>query len=122
MKQLSRLFFGVLAVLLMISSVRSQTFEGTIAMEIIMHQNNEQIIPVTISSKGTNTLMEMEMPQVGSVKMFYDHKAGKITSVMEAMNMGMEMGNGNGKMNGKRNGNRIGIGKRNRIKYEKPIQ
>ncbi len=90
MKYFSRFFLGAAVMLFVSTSVFAQAFEGVISMEISSSSSGEKPIPMSISTKGKKSLIQIEAPQ-GSMAMYMDRESEKTTMVMEAQKMGMEM-------------------------------
>ena len=101
MKQHRRIFLGAALVLLFSANAFAQMFEGVITMEITSLRM-EKAMTMVISTKGDRSMAEMQMPQ-GNMKMYIDKAAGKMTTVMESMKMGMEMNLEKAKEIGKEN-------------------
>ncbi|MDP4229424.1 MAG: DUF4412 domain-containing protein [Bacteroidota bacterium] len=70
--------------------VFGQGFEGILKMEISSVKTGDRKMEMTIYSKDTKTMTEMESPQ-GKIKIYADLAADKSTMVMESMKTGMEL-------------------------------
>jgi hypothetical protein len=82
MKHYLRFFLGAILTLLFSTNSFAQGFEGTVSIEVNVTMWGGQPIPVTMSSKGAKSVMEMSMPMMGSMKMYIDRLAGKMITVM----------------------------------------
>lgn len=68
-------------------------FEGVISMQAIVAQIGDQAIPITISTRGEKTLMEMSIP-MGTMKIIMDRAAGKMTTIMGQNGMQRDINSG----------------------------
>ncbi|HET9136841.1 MAG TPA: DUF4412 domain-containing protein [Candidatus Kapabacteria bacterium] len=91
MKQITRVFASIVALILLSSTLRAATAEGTITMTMTSPQLGGKEVPVTVNVKGDKAMIQMDVPQAGSIKVFSDNTTGKTVFVMEAMKMGFEM-------------------------------
>ncbi|MEP7235008.1 MAG: DUF4412 domain-containing protein [Ignavibacteriota bacterium] len=89
MKRNLKLYLVLVAVLSVSTAAFCQPFEGNINMQITSAKM-AQPISLAISTKGDKTAMQMDMPQ-GSIKVYFDKAAGKMTTVMGKMGMQMDI-------------------------------
>jgi hypothetical protein len=71
--------------------IRAQAFEGVVTWEMSIPMLGDQKIPVTINLKGDKTMTTMDIPMQGTMKMYGDKAAKKMTMVQEAQKSGMEI-------------------------------
>ena len=90
MKFLFRFCIVTLSVFLVSASSFAQSFEGTISMEVSSQSMGDKPIPMTISTKGDKSAIQIDAPQ-GSMTMIMDRSTDKMTMIMAAQKMGMEM-------------------------------
>jgi hypothetical protein len=82
----------VLAAIVIPSLSRAQGFEGVVTNNITVPMLGDQKIPVIVSSKGNKTLIAMDVPMQGNVRLFLDKTSpNKIVVVMDAQKSGIEM-------------------------------
>lgn len=90
MKYLLRFSSGALVALLISVNSFAQAFEGVITMEVSASSFGEKSIPMSISTKGEKSVIQIEVPQ-GNMAMYMDRASDKMTMVMAAQKMGMKM-------------------------------
>ena len=90
MKYLSRFFLGATLTFFVSANSFAQAFEGTISMEVSAASFGDKPIPMSMSTKGEKSLIQIEIPQ-GNMAMYIDRASNKMTMVMAAQKMGMEM-------------------------------
>jgi len=73
------------------SLIHAQEFEGVVTNTMQVPMLGDQKIPITVNQKGGKTMVAMDVPVQGNVKMFLDKATNKITIVMEAQKQGIEM-------------------------------
>ena len=84
--------FFLFAAFIAVTSVNTLAtgFEGVISMQAVVAQMGDQAIPITISTKGEKTLMEMSIP-MGTMKIIMDRETGKMTTIMGQNGMQRDM-------------------------------
>jgi len=86
MKQRTSFFLSA-AILLLFSANAFAQFEGTISMETSSPMAGDKKMPMTISTKGDKSLIQIESPQ-GHMAMYNDRSTNMITMVMAERKMG----------------------------------
>ncbi len=72
-------------------SANAQNFEGVITMQMIVPQLGPDKVPMVITSKGDKSVMEMTIPQQGTMMTYTNRTTQKMVMVMAAMKMGFEI-------------------------------
>ena len=72
-------------------SANAQNFEGVITMQMIVPQLGADKVPMVITSKAEKSVMEMTIPNQGTMMMYTNRATQKMVMVMAAMKMGYEI-------------------------------
>lgn len=92
MRIIQKSFFAVLILAAILPSViRAQGFEGIVTWETSVPLFGDQKIVMTVSIKGDKSVTYSDIPNMGSMKTYYNKKANTSTIVYEAQKRGMEM-------------------------------
>lgn len=91
MKQFIRVCMLAMVGMVLSISANAQSFEGVITMQMIVPQLGADKVPMVITSKGDKSVMEMTIPQQGTMTTYTNRTTQKMVMVMAAMKMGFEV-------------------------------
>ena len=71
--------------------LRAQPFEGTVTWETSVPMLGDQKLVMSVSMKGDKSLSSTDIPNMGSMKTYFDKSTNKTIVVQEAQKMGTEI-------------------------------
>ena len=91
MKQFIRVCLLAMVGVLLNMTANAQGFEGVITMQMEVPQLGPDKVPMVVTSKGDKSVMEMTVPQQGTMSVYTNRATKKMVMVMAAMKMGFEI-------------------------------